>query len=217
MPQGKCLKCKNIVDMSLLYCIECGVVIKDWIEPKGRKERKNHFKGILVITLVFAVLISLVVAATFLVTMPAKIKFKQPGESVQNSIDKGASLLISKLEEDLKSLNIDVKQIKVIDSRSKVGKKEMVIIYITSPNPNNHIKEITQILAAGFLANGNFKANLDSIVVTADNFSGKHRAVFSAKIKDIGNFIKTKNSTEYLKRLEVAYFDKTFIPGLAKE
>jgi len=127
------------------------------------------------------------------------------------------SEIISRTEAALRSLHIDVRDVKISDGRSKGGEKAMIISYVhTSGRESDRMGEVIKVLESGYAANKHSRAEIDSVVAIVGDKRGRAKAAITVKSRDTQWFVKTKDALGYMKKWTVANLDRSFMPVTAE-
>jgi hypothetical protein len=136
------------------------------------------------------------------------------------SISLGAesdSYMCSMAKSTLKSINVNVKDIKIADGKAKGGERALIITFITNLKAGEQLVELVKILEMGHVLNNKMNARLDTVTAIAGNILGKSRGIINVKVKDVTWFMRTKDSRGYLKRWTVAIMDESYLPDATRE
>ncbi len=127
------------------------------------------------------------------------------------------SEIISRTETALRSLHIDLREVKIADGRAKGGERAMIISYVhTSGRESDRMGEVIKVLGSGYIANKHSRAEIDSVVAIVGDKRGRAKAAITVKSRDAQWFVKTKDALGYMKKWTVANLDRSFMPVTAE-
>ncbi len=125
--------------------------------------------------------------------------------------------IILTTEAALRSLHIDVRDVKISDGRAKGGERAMIITYVhTSGRESDRMSEVIKVLESGYAANKHSRAEIDSVVAIVGDKRGRAKAAITVKSRDAQWFVKTKDALGYMKKWTVANLDRSFMPVTAE-
>lgn len=124
------------------------------------------------------------------------------------------SHVCSQIKKLLKTMDVNVQDVKIADGRSKGGIKAMIITFKVDYSSSNHAKELTHVLESGVVANDKINAKLDEISAIAANRNGSTLAIINATISNTRTFGRTKDPKTFVRSWNVMRVDKGYLSAL---
>lgn len=113
----------------------------------------------------------------------------------------------------LKTMNVDVLKIEIVNNRSNNGERVMIINCAhCSGSENDHLRELVKILQSGDAVNKSFQSGIDIVTAVIGDRQGRVCAVITVKSSDSEQYVKTKDVYAYLSKWTVAIFKPDFLP-----